>query len=78
MWKCMTKQGAGLGNAFLSHIRAVDGIVHVMRAFEGGSSKLYSYQIESCVSHYDLHAHTHVYMGGIVDVMHACAGVSPE
>jgi len=27
-------QGAGLGNAFLSHIRAVDGIVHVMRAFE--------------------------------------------
>lgn len=26
--------GAGLGNAFLSHIKAVDGIVHVMRAFE--------------------------------------------
>lgn len=27
-------QGAGLGNAFLSHINAVDGIMHVMRAFE--------------------------------------------
>lgn len=27
-------QGAGLGNAFLSHINAVDGIIHVMRAFE--------------------------------------------
>jgi len=26
--------GAGLGNAFLSHINAVDGIIHVMRAFE--------------------------------------------
>jgi len=26
--------GAGLGNAFLSHIRGVDGIIHVMRAFE--------------------------------------------
>lgn len=26
--------GAGLGNAFLSHIRAVDGIFHVCRAFE--------------------------------------------
>lgn len=26
--------GAGLGNAFLSHIRAVDGIYHVVRAFE--------------------------------------------
>jgi len=26
--------GAGLGNAFLSHISAVDGIIHVMRAFE--------------------------------------------
>uniref|UniRef100_A0A7S0RR38 Obg-like ATPase 1 n=1 Tax=Pyramimonas obovata TaxID=1411642 RepID=A0A7S0RR38_9CHLO len=26
--------GAGLGNAFLSHIKAVDGIIHVMRAFE--------------------------------------------
>lgn len=25
--------GAGLGNAFLSHIRAVDGIFHVVRAF---------------------------------------------
>jgi len=29
--------GAGLGNAFLSHINAVDGIIHVMRAFEDDS-----------------------------------------
>lgn len=27
-------QGEGLGNAFLSHIKAVDGILHVMRAFD--------------------------------------------
>jgi len=27
-------QGEGLGNAFLSHIQSVDGIIHVMRAFE--------------------------------------------
>jgi len=27
-------EGQGLGNAFLSHIRAVDGIFHVVRAFE--------------------------------------------
>jgi obg-like ATPase 1 len=27
-------QGAGLGNAFLSHIRAIDGIIHVLRAFD--------------------------------------------
>merc|ERR1719222_1762207 len=27
-------QGEGLGNAFLSHIQAVDGIIHVVRAFE--------------------------------------------
>ena len=27
-------EGAGLGNAFLSHIKAVDGIAHVMRAFD--------------------------------------------
>ncbi|KAJ1938857.1 hypothetical protein EC988_007465, partial [Linderina pennispora] len=26
-------EGAGLGNAFLSHVRAVDGIFHVVRAF---------------------------------------------
>lgn len=26
-------QGEGLGNAFLSHISAVDGIYHVVRAF---------------------------------------------
>jgi obg-like ATPase 1 len=28
-------EGAGLGNAFLSHIQAVDGIFHVCRAFGG-------------------------------------------
>ena len=28
-------EGAGLGNAFLSHIAAVDGIYHVVRAFDG-------------------------------------------
>ena len=27
-------EGAGLGNAFLSHIQAVDGILHVVRAFD--------------------------------------------
>lgn len=27
-------EGAGLGNSFLSHIQAVDGIFHVVRAFE--------------------------------------------
>merc|ERR1719291_380149 len=27
-------KGEGLGNAFLSHIQAVDGIIHVLRAFE--------------------------------------------
>lgn len=27
-------QGEGLGNAFLSHISATDGIFHVVRAFE--------------------------------------------
>lgn len=27
--------GKGLGNAFLSHINAVDGIYHVLRAFPG-------------------------------------------
>merc|ERR1719222_1091358 len=27
-------QGEGLGNAFLSHISAVDGLIHVVRAFE--------------------------------------------
>jgi len=27
-------QGEGLGNAFLSHIQSVDGIIHVLRAFE--------------------------------------------
>ena len=29
-------EGAGLGNNFLSHIQAVDGIYHVIRAFEDG------------------------------------------
>ncbi|ORX97916.1 hypothetical protein K493DRAFT_280838 [Basidiobolus meristosporus CBS 931.73] len=29
-------EGAGLGNAFLSHIQAVDGIYHVIRVFEDG------------------------------------------
>lgn len=28
-------EGAGLGNAFLSHIAAVDGIFHLVRAFDG-------------------------------------------
>ena len=28
-------EGEGLGNAFLSHIAAVDGIYHVVRAFDG-------------------------------------------
>lgn len=28
-------EGAGLGNAFLSHIQAVDGIYHMVRAFSG-------------------------------------------
>lgn len=27
-------EGAGLGNAFLSHIAAVDGLFHVVRAFD--------------------------------------------
>jgi len=27
-------EGAGLGNNFLSHIQAVDGIFHVVRAFD--------------------------------------------
>ena len=27
-------EGAGLGNAFLSHIQAVDGILHCVRVFE--------------------------------------------
>ncbi|HEY7886816.1 MAG TPA: redox-regulated ATPase YchF [Steroidobacteraceae bacterium] len=29
-------EGAGLGNQFLSHIREVDAIAHVVRAFDGG------------------------------------------
>ena len=27
-------QGEGLGNAFLSHIQAVDGMFHIVRAFD--------------------------------------------
>jgi obg-like ATPase 1 len=27
-------EGAGLGNAFLSHIQAVDALIHVVRAFD--------------------------------------------
>lgn len=27
-------EGAGLGNAFLSHIQAVDGMYHIVRIFE--------------------------------------------
>jgi ribosome-binding ATPase YchF (GTP1/OBG family) len=27
-------EGAGLGNAFLSHVAAVDGLFHVVRAFD--------------------------------------------
>ena len=27
-------EGAGLGNAFLSHIQAVDGLFHVVRCFD--------------------------------------------
>ena len=27
-------EGAGLGNAFLSHIQGVDALIHVVRAFE--------------------------------------------
>lgn len=32
--KLGASKGEGLGNAFLSHIREVDGIYHVVRAFE--------------------------------------------
>ncbi len=35
MWICRgAADGEGLGNSFLSHIAAVDGIFHVCRAFE--------------------------------------------
>ena len=33
LWKGAST-GAGLGNAFLSHVRAVDGIFQVVRAFD--------------------------------------------
>ena len=32
--------GAGLGNAFLSHVRAVDGIFQVIRALSGSEFTL--------------------------------------
>lgn len=34
MWLKGASTGAGLGNAFLSHVRAVDGIFQVVRAFD--------------------------------------------
>lgn len=34
MLRLHTSEGAGLGNAFLSHIQAVDGLYHVVRAFD--------------------------------------------
>lgn len=33
-WNVLASEGAGLGNAFLSHIQAVDGIFHMVRAFD--------------------------------------------
>ena len=33
-WCKGASQGEGLGNKFLSHIREVDAIVHVVRCFE--------------------------------------------
>ena len=38
LWDCLlyTSKGEGLGNKFLSHIREVDAIVHVVRCFENG------------------------------------------
>lgn len=33
-WSRGAAQGEGLGNAFLSNIQSVDGIMHVCRAFE--------------------------------------------
>lgn len=30
-------EGAGLGNAFLSHIQAVDGMYHIVRCVRGGN-----------------------------------------
>ena len=33
---CAGEHGEGLGNKFLSHIREVDAILHVVRCFAGG------------------------------------------
>ena len=33
-------EGQGLGNAFLSHIRAVDGIFHLIRCFDDADVSL--------------------------------------
>lgn len=33
-------EGAGLGNAFLSHIQAVDGLFHMIRAFDSPGERL--------------------------------------
>jgi len=46
-------EGAGLGNAFLSHIAAVDGIYHLVRAFdseEGTTTPVYNLCLEGFVS----------------------------
>jgi obg-like ATPase 1 len=40
--------GEGLGNAFLSHIRAVDGIYHVMRVFDDADVTHVEGAIEPC------------------------------
>ena len=40
-------QGAGLGNAFLSHIRAIDGIIHVLRAFD--DADIIHVEVEACL-----------------------------
>ena len=41
-------EGAGLGNAFLSHIGAVDGIYHVCRAFESDDIVHVEGSVEPC------------------------------
>ena len=41
-------EGAGLGNAFLSHIAAVDGIYHVVRAFENAEIIHEEGEVEPC------------------------------
>ncbi|MDA8352508.1 MAG: redox-regulated ATPase YchF [Firmicutes bacterium] len=39
-------KGEGLGNQFLSHIREVDAIIHVVRCFEGGNITHVSGQVD--------------------------------